>query len=111
MSSQRAEQSPGITPSYSYQGIQQCDANPVPAESVTTVVILRSYQYEMRPNVKKQGRAVVVEAAAAALAAASTAADPGFSRIATPADRPTAPVVGLLPEAAQLGCIPGLETA
>ena len=49
MSSQRAEQSPGSTPSYSYQGIQQCDANPVPTEAVTTVavVILRSYQYEM----------------------------------------------------------------
>ena len=45
MSSQHAEQSPGSTPSYSYQGIQRCDANPVPAEAVTvvTVVILRSY--------------------------------------------------------------------
>ena len=34
MSSKRVEQSPGSTPSYSYQGIQ-CDANPVPAEAVT----------------------------------------------------------------------------
>ena len=74
---------------------------------------------------RKKATAVVVEAAAAsaasaaaaAAAAASTwqqqapAADPGFSRIAAPADRSTAPVVGLMPEAAQLGCMPGLETA
>ena len=47
MSSPRAEQSPGSAPRYSYQGIQ-CDANPVPAEAVTTpVVVKRSYQYEM----------------------------------------------------------------
>ena len=39
------------TPSYSYQGIQQCDANPVLAEAVTTVVISRSHQYKMWPNV------------------------------------------------------------
>ena len=46
MSSQRVEQSPGSAPSYSYQGIQ-CDANPVPAEAVTVVVILRLCQYLM----------------------------------------------------------------
>ena len=34
-----------------------------------------------------------------------------ISRIAAPADRSTAPSVGLLPEAAQLGCLPGPETA
>ena len=39
------------------------------------------------------------------------AADPGSSRIAAPADRSTAPVVGLLQEAAQLGCLPVPETA
>ena len=39
---------------------------------------LRSYQYDTWPNVKRQGRAVVVEAeaAAAALAAASTSSRP-----------------------------------
>ena len=41
MSSQRVKQSPGSTPSYWYQGIQQCDANPVPAQAPT--VIIRSY--------------------------------------------------------------------
>ena len=51
---------------------------------------------------EKARRAVVVEAAAA---------DKASSRIAAPADRSTAPVVGLLPEAAQLGCLPGPEIA
>ena len=49
---------------------------------------------------KKASRALVEAAAAAA-------ADPGFSRIAVPADRSSAPLVGLLPEAAQLGCLLG----
>ena len=66
---------------------------------------------------RKKARAVVVEAAAAAAAAAAPwqqrapAADNASSRIAAPADRSTVPVVGLLPEAAQLGCLPGPETA
>ena len=41
----------------------------------------------------------------------AAAADPGFSRIAAPVHRPTDPVVGMLPDAAQLGCSSGLETA
>ena len=59
---------------------------------------------------RKEARAVV-EAAAAEAATAAPAADPESSRIAAPADRSTAPVVGLLPEAAQLGCLPGPEAA
>ena len=58
---------------------------------------------------RKKARAGV-EAAAAVAAAAPTAV-PGFSRIVAPADRSTTPDVGLLPEAAQLGCLPGPETA
>ena len=46
MSSQRVEQSPGSNPGYSYKGIP-FDADTVPAEAVTTVEIIRSYQYEM----------------------------------------------------------------
>ena len=38
MSPQRVEKSPGSTPSYLYQGIQQCDANPVSAEAVTVII-------------------------------------------------------------------------
>ena len=45
-------------------------------------------------------------------AASTTAADNASSRIAAPLlDRSTAPGVGLLPEAAPLGCLPGPETA
>ena len=56
----------------------------------------------------KKARAVVEAAAAAGAGAAS---DAGSSGIAASADRSTAPVVGLLPEAAQLACLPGPETA
>ena len=59
---------------------------------------------------KRKKARTVVEAAAAA-AAATAAAHPGSSRIAAPADRSTAPVVGLLPEENQLGCLPGPETS
>ena len=63
---------------------------------------------------KKARRAVVAEAAAAVAALwqqQAPAADNASSRIVAPADRSTAPVVGLLPEAAQLGCLPGSKTA
>ena len=68
---------------------------------------------------RKKARAIVVEAAAAAAVAAALwqqqepAAGNASSRIAAPADISTAPVsvVGLLPEATRLGCLPGPETA
>ena len=64
-------------------------------------------------NVTKHKKAkAIVEAAAAALwQQQAPAADNACSRIAAPADRSTAPVVGLLPEAPQLGCLPEPETA
>ena len=71
---------------------------------------------------RKKVRAVVEAAAAAAAAAAPAAAtaaataaapasDSGSSRIAPPAERYTVPVVDLLPESTQLGCLAGPETA
>ena len=102
MSPQRVEQSPGS--SYSHQDIQ-CDTNPVPDEAVAHIIY-----FIILPvgNVtkRKKARAVIVEVAAAA-----AAADPGSSRIAAPADKSTALVVGLLPDAAQLGCLPGPKSA
>ena len=59
-----------------------------------------------------KARVVVVEAAAAAAAwQQQSASDNSSLRTAAPVDKSTAPVVGLLPEAAQLGCLPGPETA
>ena len=61
---------------------------------------------------RKKTTTVVVEEAAAALWQQQPAeAYKASSRITAPAERSTAPVVGLLPEAAQLGCLPGPETA
>ena len=108
MSSQRVEQSPGSTPSYSYHGMQ-CDANPVQAD-VVTVVIIRSYLCEIWPMVKRRGQSSSKQQQQHGQQQAP-AADPEFSRITAPAGRSTAPVVGLLPEADQLGCLLGMETA
>ena len=69
---------------------------------------------------RKKARAVVVEAGAAAAAAQRQHSGSTKPQQQTthsrgshplPADRCTAPVVGLLPEAAQLGCSPGPEIA
>ena len=70
------------------------------------------YHTSTKYDIRK--KALVEPAAAAAAvtsAAASAAPDPGSSRMAAPVHRSTAPVAGLLPEAAQLGCVPGPETA
>ena len=68
----------------------------------------------MSPNVKKQeeqSSSMQQQQHSSSTLAAAPAAKNAFSRIAAPADRSTSSVVGLLPEAAQLGCLRGLETA